>query len=120
MSIPLLEVLMVLAPSLKVFMILESFSKLDNRNPPLPSSIILRHFSDLKIQFDKINGNCSTLNLAQTPAELCQMYSCSGEHYNPSSYYYPTTTLTLSTRAITIFCLKSSIVPVHTQLCFGL
>ena len=48
--------------------------------------------------------SCPAPNLAQTPAELCQMSSCSGEHYNPSSYYptlllpYPTTT-----RAIAIY-----------------
>ena len=41
----------------------------------------------------KINYICSAPNLAPTATELCQMYSCSGEHYNPSSYYSLSTTL---------------------------
>ena len=45
-------------------------------------------------------ANYSAPNVAQSPAELCQMYSCLGEHYNPSSYYYSTL---LSTRAIAIY-----------------
>ena len=40
---------------------------------------------------------CSAPNLAQTPAELCQMSSCSGEHYNPSPYYYSLLYSTLPT-----------------------
>ena len=59
--------------------------------------IILRqdlYFATVKKDYQTKNevlepgvSNCSAPNLAQSPAKLCQIYSCSGEHYNPSPYY---------------------------------
>ena len=43
---------------------------------------------------------CSAPNLAPTLAALFQMDNCLGEHYNPPSYYYQSTTTTIWATAI--------------------